>query len=423
MSNEQQPLSNQYRVPQEVSDASLAKMVEIGLENDRDGGAARMLLQNRPHLREKHHVCRNGSHDIYWEVEESRFDFSGEWHPKVKYRTESTRKGVKVHVIEDDISGFRVVNTTADPDKWNKRHPKQARAVRESLRRVISASESPGNPLRVIPDMRAIKESAHEQQERYARKGNSLLRKVRWLLNGIVHIGLDSLDTEVPDIPSGYRPVAYPTQTTEDEAFQENRRRIAEQHSAVFLFRCEMERLWHFIMWRQEAEWDLASIVASAGIGPKVAKRYEKVLFSMYRDLRSVDEDIIRSSSLEIACTFAEAKIIEADRLPTVEEIIPDIGQAHHNRTIWIGKTLRHFEEDNERLPLVKTYSELSEWLATHVPEQIDVPTVGRTRYRDALKATGCWCGTSSGKTEGLIETMQNAIHYAESNFEKGERG
>lgn len=412
---------DEYRVPDSIEEASQAKLADIGLEDSRDGGTAKMLLRLRDsELQEEVHQYRNGDFTVYWSASNSPFDFPEVWEPNVEYFGDPSPTGVKVGFHLKAEFGYSIVSHTEDPNTWDSRHPKYTRAVQQSLRRIISSIESKNeSPLILLPQVRAVRKSASEQQQRYAKKGNELLRKARDLLNGLVRIALHEAK-DLPSTPDSYALQTYPVRGEADKTLREQRKRIAERNSPAFLFRIELERFWSYFAERAEVNWHFTEITKNLGIAEKVAKRYERILRSIERDLNSVDEHIVQSASLEIACTVIEAKIIEADRMPEVEEVMPDVGPTYYNRTIRAGKALRHYEAQEGNVPSFENYGALTDWLATHVPEQFGGREVGPTSYRNALKETGCWCGNRPGTTEGLEQTIQKTMDFAKDNIERG---
>ena len=411
---------DRHGVREGVEDASFDKLIELGTGDGPESAAAAHFLRRRGiPIRQHTHRFRNRDLAGYWTSDNSPFDLSGKWTPQVDYFAEPTRNGVKVGFKLRTGTGFEVISREEYPETWTT-HPKYMRAVKQSLNRIVSAFESKeGSPLSLLSEILSIRQSASEQRDRYASEGAKLLKKVRGALNALVHIGIGDLE-QIPSTPSSdYILDTYPTREGNRDKVQRQRKLIAEKYSPASLFRVELEKLWDFIRKREKSSWHFSSIMGDAGIPERVTKQSRSVITSLYRDLKSVDEQIVRPASLEIACTVVEAKIVEANRLPTVKEVMPDVSPTYHNRTIWAGDTLKHYKDREGQLPPLDDYRDLKEWLASHVSEPPGADPVGPESHGQALKATGCWHNKRSGATEGLDKTIQAAIRYAKDNNER----
>lgn len=408
-----------------VENASFDKLIELGMgDGPKSAAAAHFLRRRGIPLQRPIHRYRNRDLTSYWASEHSPFDLSGEWTPQVDYFAEPTGDGVRVGFKHRTGSGFEVISREDDPEMWTT-HPKYMRAVRHGLSRVVSTFKSEStSPLSCLSGVRSVHRSASEQRNRYASEGAKLLRKIRGALNALVHIGIGDSD-KIPSVPpSDYILDTYPSRTKDGRELQHQRKLISEKYSSASLFRVELEKLWDFIRKREKFPWHFSSIMTNAGISESVIKQSQSVITSLYRDLKSIDDHIVQPASLEIACVVVEAKIVEANRIPSVEEVLPEISTIHHNRTVRIGKTLQRFKEENGHLPSFDKYGQLNAWLAEYVPKQFstdrpdkDLPSAAS--YGNSLKATGCWQNESSGATKGLPETIREAVRYAKDNIER----
>ena len=408
------------KVRNKIENAPFIELIKIASAGSVGSVVALEVIDNRGiPLIPGMHEHRNGNSMDYWISRNGPFDLSGEWHSPVDYFAESTREGVTAGFMVPSRKGLDLIFKQEEPDSWYT-HPQYMDTIRQNLGRVVSAFECRGDyPLCNLSEIRSIRRSASEQCSRHEREGANLLRRIHELLSGIAVIGVGSLGVVSSKPSQSDTRDVYPVRKDSKRRIAEMRKQIAEKHSPAFLFRAEIEKLWDVIRWRDEFDWHFSSITANAGIPEKIAKQSESVLASLYRDFKSVDDDIVQPLALEVACEVIEAKIIQEDRLPTVKEAMPEISAVYHNRTIRIGKTLRRFEKENGQFPPVKDYGQLKEWLAINVPEQFDVREVGPASYGKALKVTGCWKNERPGATEELSETIQEAIRYARNSNER----
>ena len=409
-------------VRDEIENATSIELIEIATSSVRglESSFALDLIRSRElPVSARIHQHRNGSYMQYWISENGPFDFSGAWHPPVHYFVESTQDGATAGCLVPSRKGDDSISKQEYPDSWCT-HPQYMDTIGQNLSRVVSAFESrEDHPICNLSGIRSVRQSAHEQCERYKQKGVHLLGEIHELLSGLASIGVLSLGV-LPTKPSqSVAQDVYPVKKDGERKIAETRKQVAEEHSPAFLFRAEIGKLWDIIRWRDELDWHLPSITANAGIPENIAKQSESVLASLYRDLKSVDDNIVQPFALAVACEVIEAKIIQANRLPTIKEAMPEISSVYHNRTIRIGKTLRRFEKENGQFPPVKDYSQLKEWLAINVPEQFDVREVGPASYGKALKVTRCWKNERPGATKKLSKTIREAISYAQNNNER----
>jgi hypothetical protein len=151
------------------------------------------------------------------------------------------------------------------------------------------------------------------------------------------------------------------------------------------------------------------------------------VIHSIESQIEEIEEKL---SFVRYRHSLAETMLTQIalfDTIQTWEEFAPGMSFPRENdgetlttaqkRTILMGKVLKFYREEHDQLPDFREKSKLKETFARIDPEFF---SCGKKPIADALKATGCWIGTRSGRSaersrEGCLrDIMSRAIDYAE---------